>query len=77
MTAVELAIAVVAFGLIGLLIAAAPHTIGGMSRGAPTVLSWLVYGSGAAGIVVGAISIVQVARSLGEDDESAWRSRRP
>jgi hypothetical protein len=76
-TAVELAIAVVAFGLIGLLIVAAPHTIGGMSREAPTVLSWLVYGAGVAGILVGVIWIVRVARGFGEDDASTWRSRRP
>jgi hypothetical protein len=76
-TRIELAITVVAFGLIGLLIVAAPNTTGGgMSRGAPAVLSWLVYGAGVAGILVGAIWIVRVARSLREDDASTWRSRR-
>jgi hypothetical protein len=73
---IELAIAIVAFGLIGLLIVAAPHTTRGMSQGAPAFLSWLVYGAGVAGILVGAIWIVRVARSLGKDDESTWRSRR-
>jgi hypothetical protein len=77
-TGIELAIVVVAFGLIGLLIVAAPTTMGGgMSQGAPAALSWLVYGAGVAGILVGAIWIVRVARSLGKDDESTWRSRRP
>lgn len=77
-TGIELAIATVAFGLIGLLTVAAPNTTGGgMSQGGPVALSWLVYGAGVAGILVGVIWIVRVARSLGKDDESTWRSRRP
>jgi len=43
----------VAVGMVGVLILVAPHASRGLSRVEPSVLSWLVYGGGVAGIVFG------------------------
>jgi H+/Cl- antiporter ClcA len=72
----EVAIAVVAFGVLALLVLAAPHAFGG-GRVDHGFTWWVLYGIAFAGFVVGLVWIHRVTRSSADDDTSFWRSRRP
>ncbi len=74
-TWLEVSIAVVAFGVMALLVVAAPHTLGG-GRVVHGFLWWALSGIAFAGFVFGLIWIHRVTRSSEDDDTSFWRSRR-